>query len=173
MRSDQSPNVSPTREITGLKGGEARPCVGPRWRRACAALVFAAAFTCAAQDGQPAATQPNATPKAQTNSPASAKPVADPLDKPQVEESSPQPPSSTSPPSPPLSPTPLPSPPDNQRRNQISVESTQLLAMAVELKAEVDKTNKDTLSLSVIRKADAIEKLAKTVKDKMKQTGPS
>jgi hypothetical protein len=45
--------------------------------------------------------------------------------------------------------------------------------MAVELKAEVDKTNKDTLSLSVIRKADAIEKLAKTVKDKMKQTGPS
>jgi len=46
--------------------------------------------------------------------------------------------------------------------------------MAVALKAEVDKTNKDTLSLKVIRKADEIEKLARTVKEKMKQSsGPS
>jgi len=45
--------------------------------------------------------------------------------------------------------------------------------MAVDLKAEVDKTSKDTLSLNVIRKADAIERLAKTVKEKMKQNpGP-
>ncbi len=66
------------------------------------------------------------------------------------------------------------SPADGQRRKQISVESSQLLAMAVDLKAEVDKTNKDTLSLTVIRKADAIEKLAKTVREKIKQSsGPS
>jgi hypothetical protein len=46
--------------------------------------------------------------------------------------------------------------------------------MAIALKAEVDKTTKDTLSLGVIRKADEIEKLAKTVREKMKQgAGPS
>ena len=38
------------------------------------------------------------------------------------------------------------------------------------LKAEVDKTNKDMLSLNVIRKADEIEKLAHNVKEKMKLT---
>ena len=41
--------------------------------------------------------------------------------------------------------------------------------MALALKAEVDKTTKDTLSLNVIKKADEIEKLAKSVKEKMKQ----
>jgi hypothetical protein len=44
-----------------------------------------------------------------------------------------------------------------------------LLAMALSLKAEVDKTNKDTLSIKVIRKADEIERLAKTVKERIKQ----
>jgi hypothetical protein len=34
----------------------------------------------------------------------------------------------------------------------------------------VDKTNKDMLSLNVIRKADEIEKLAHSVKEKMKLT---
>jgi hypothetical protein len=34
----------------------------------------------------------------------------------------------------------------------------------------VDKTNKDMLSITVIRKADAIEKLAHQVKEKMKLT---
>ena len=62
---------------------------------------------------------------------------------------------------------------DSERKKQISDESTQLLAMALSLKAEVDKTNKDTLSLNVIRKADEIERLAKTVKEKIKQgSGP-
>jgi hypothetical protein len=32
----------------------------------------------------------------------------------------------------------------------------------------VEKSNKDTLSVDVIRKADEIEKLAKSVRDKMK-----
>ena len=56
------------------------------------------------------------------------------------------------------------------RQKQLADDSAKLLELAVALKAEVDKTNKDTLSLSVIRKADAIEKLAHNVKEKMKLT---
>lgn len=55
-----------------------------------------------------------------------------------------------------------------ERKKQIADDSTKLLKLATELKAEVDKTNKDTLSINVIRKADAIEKLAHDVKEKMK-----
>lgn len=56
------------------------------------------------------------------------------------------------------------------RRKQIADDAARLLQLATELKADVDKTNKDTLSLEVIRKADSIEKLAKGVKQKMKLT---
>jgi hypothetical protein len=59
---------------------------------------------------------------------------------------------------------------EEQRKQQISDEGTQLLAMAVALKAEVAKTNKDVLSIKVIRKADEIERLAHNVKEKIKQT---
>lgn len=55
-----------------------------------------------------------------------------------------------------------------ERKKQIADESSRLLKLATELKTEVDKTNKDTLSLNVIRKADAIEQLARDVKEKMK-----
>jgi hypothetical protein len=57
-----------------------------------------------------------------------------------------------------------------ERKKQISDDSTRLLTLAMALKAEVDKTNKDMLSLNVIRKADEIEKLARNVKEKMKLT---
>ncbi len=57
-----------------------------------------------------------------------------------------------------------------ERRKIIADESALLLKLATDLKTEVDKTNKDTLSLSVIRKADVIEKLARDVKEKMKLT---
>jgi hypothetical protein len=57
-----------------------------------------------------------------------------------------------------------------ERKKQLSDESGQLLTLAMALKTEVDKTNKDTLSLNVIRKADEIEKLARNVKEKMKLT---
>jgi hypothetical protein len=56
------------------------------------------------------------------------------------------------------------------RKKQIADDSAELLKMATDLKAEVDKTNKDELSLAVIRKADAIEKLARSVKEQLKQT---
>jgi hypothetical protein len=57
-----------------------------------------------------------------------------------------------------------------ERKRQITEDSANLLKLATELKAEVDKTNKDMLSITVIRKADAIEKLAHQVKEKMKLT---
>jgi len=56
------------------------------------------------------------------------------------------------------------------RKKQIAQESAKLLKLATELKAEVDKTDKDTLNLKVIRQADQIEKLAHGVKEKMQLT---
>lgn len=56
------------------------------------------------------------------------------------------------------------------RRKQISDDAAKMLELATELKAAVDKTDKDTLSIDVIRKADNIERLAKGVKEKMKLT---
>lgn len=56
------------------------------------------------------------------------------------------------------------------RKKQINADSAKLLKLAMELKSEVDKTDKDTLSLGVIRKADEIEKLAHSVKEKMQLT---
>jgi hypothetical protein len=57
-----------------------------------------------------------------------------------------------------------------ERKRQIADDSARLLKLAGDLKAEVDKTSKDTLSLGVIRKAEEIEKLAHSVKEKMKLT---
>jgi|SRR5579859_938135 len=57
-----------------------------------------------------------------------------------------------------------------ERKRQIADDSAKLLKLASDLKSEVDKTSKDTLSLGVIRKAEEIEKLAHNVKEKMKLT---
>jgi hypothetical protein len=57
-----------------------------------------------------------------------------------------------------------------ERKKQIAEDSAKLLKLASDLKAEVDKTDKDALSLNVIRKADEIERLAHNVKEKMKLT---
>jgi hypothetical protein len=54
------------------------------------------------------------------------------------------------------------------RQKQLVNDTEKLLALANELKLDVDKSNKDTLSLDVIKKADEIEKLAHSVKEKMK-----
>jgi hypothetical protein len=59
---------------------------------------------------------------------------------------------------------------NTERKRQIADDTAKLLELATELKAEVDKTSKDTLSVNVIRKAESIEKLAKGVKEKMKLT---
>lgn len=57
---------------------------------------------------------------------------------------------------------------NEQRQKQLVEDTNRLLTLATELKEEVDKSSKDTLSISVIKKAEQIEKLAKSVKDKMK-----
>jgi hypothetical protein len=57
---------------------------------------------------------------------------------------------------------------NEERKKQIADDTAKLLKLATELKTEVDKTSKDTLSLGVIRKADEIERLAHSVKEKMK-----
>lgn len=59
---------------------------------------------------------------------------------------------------------------NTERKKQISDDTAKLLELAQQLKNEVDKTSKDTLSVNVIRKAESIEKLAKGVKEKMKLT---
>lgn len=54
------------------------------------------------------------------------------------------------------------------RQKQIVADTQKLVELANELQSDVQKSNKDTLSLDVIRKADEIEKLAKSVREKMK-----
>jgi hypothetical protein len=46
----------------------------------------------------------------------------------------------------------------------VTGECADLLKMATDLKTAVDKTNQDTLSVTVVRKADEIEQLAKKVR---------
>ena len=55
-----------------------------------------------------------------------------------------------------------------ERQKKLVEDTTRLLALANELKASVDKSDKNTLSLDVVRKADEIEKLAHSVKERMK-----
>lgn len=54
------------------------------------------------------------------------------------------------------------------RQKAIVAESTQLLDLAKQLKDAVDKSSKDQLSLEVVNTATEIEKLAKSVKEKMR-----
>jgi hypothetical protein len=57
---------------------------------------------------------------------------------------------------------------NSERQKQLIEDTQKLLSLANELKADVDKSTKDTLSLDVVKKADEIEKLAHNVKEKMK-----
>jgi hypothetical protein len=50
---------------------------------------------------------------------------------------------------------------------QILADAQRLRKLSEELKAEIAKSNKETLSLSVIKKAQEVEKLAKSVKEEM------
>ena len=120
-----------------------------RWGRGCAGLVLLGAFTCVAQDFRPE--------KADVTTPVNALPDAN-AQMEIHEKSAKQEKYEAA---------------NAERKKQIADESTKLLTMAIALKAEVDKTTKDTLSLNVIRKAEEIEKLAHSVKEKMKlSVGP-
>jgi hypothetical protein len=58
-----------------------------------------------------------------------------------------------------------------QRQAALKSDTDKLLKLAVDLKNYVDKSNENVLSLEVLKKAEEIEKLAHSVKDKMK--GPN
>jgi hypothetical protein len=57
---------------------------------------------------------------------------------------------------------------NTDRQKRLVEDTDKLLALATDLKQQVDKTTKDTLSVDVIKKADEIEKLAHSVKERMK-----
>jgi TolA-binding protein len=58
-----------------------------------------------------------------------------------------------------------------ERVAALKSDTDKLLKLSIELKSYVDKSNENVLSVDVVKKAEEIEKLAKSVKDKMK--GPN
>jgi hypothetical protein len=58
-----------------------------------------------------------------------------------------------------------------ERQAQLKIDTDRLFKLSQELKDYVDKSNENVLSLNVLKKAEEIEKLARSVKDKMK--GPN
>ena len=59
--------------------------------------------------------------------------------------------------------------PEEARQAQFVADSQKLYQLAQELKAEVAKSNKNTLSIAVTKKAEEIEKLAKSLKERMRK----
>jgi hypothetical protein len=55
-----------------------------------------------------------------------------------------------------------------ERQAALRRDTERLYKLATELKDYVDKTNENVLSLEVVKKAEEIEKLAHSVKEKMK-----
>ena len=57
---------------------------------------------------------------------------------------------------------------NDDRHKRLALDVDRLLALSNELKSDLDKANKDELSVTVIRKAAEIEKLAHDVQSRMK-----
>ncbi len=55
------------------------------------------------------------------------------------------------------------------RQKKMETDAAKLVEMAQQLKTSVDKTNKDVLSVDVIKEAERIEKLAREVREGMRQ----
>jgi gas vesicle protein len=63
---------------------------------------------------------------------------------------------------------------NKKRQQDIRDDTEKLFQLSSELKAAVEKSNEHMLSLDVVRKAEEVEKLAKKVKEKMKEAiGPT
>jgi hypothetical protein len=54
------------------------------------------------------------------------------------------------------------------RQSQLRLDTEKLVALTAELKQHVDKAGTNILSMDVIKKAQEIQKLAKSVQDKMR-----
>jgi hypothetical protein len=100
----------------------------------------------------------SATQAAQANQDAQAAPIAQDA---QAAQDA-QPPKEDTPPAP-------PAPPADPAQLQLQKDTAHLLELVQDLKAEVDKAGSNTLSIEALRKADAIQKLAKDLKDRMKE----
>jgi len=113
-----------------------------------------------AEIGQPAAPSP-----AVESHPAPA--PAPPLEpRPPAQVESPAPasqPIQVKQPEPPLSSDP--------EERQLQIDTSHLLQLTEELKTELDKAGSNTLSLTAVRKADEVLKLAKALKERMKDRG--
>jgi hypothetical protein len=60
---------------------------------------------------------------------------------------------------------------NEDREKSLKSDTDKLVKLTAELKEYVDKSNENVLSMDVIKKAEEIEKLARSVKEKMK--GPN
>ena len=58
--------------------------------------------------------------------------------------------------------------PEEARQAQLVADTNKLYQLAQELQTEVAKSTKNTLSLAVVKKAAEVEKLAKSLKERMK-----
>jgi hypothetical protein len=56
----------------------------------------------------------------------------------------------------------------SERQKRIVEDTNKLLALTTALKEQVDESNKDILSLDMVKKAEEIEKLAHSVKERIK-----
>ena len=56
----------------------------------------------------------------------------------------------------------------SERQKRLVADTDKLLALTTALKEQVDESNKDILSVDMIKKADEIEKLAHSVKERIK-----
>jgi hypothetical protein len=103
-------------------------------------------------ESHPAPNPPVAAPApAPVESPAPASPPVVPV------QVVPQP---APPPDPPLSTDPV--------ERQLQIDTAHLLQLTQQLKAELDKAGNNTLSLAALRKVDEVQKLAKELKERMK-----
>jgi tetrahydromethanopterin S-methyltransferase subunit B len=56
----------------------------------------------------------------------------------------------------------------SERQKRLVEDTDKLLALTTALKEQVDESNKDVLSLDMVKKAEQIEKLAHSVKERIK-----
>ena len=57
---------------------------------------------------------------------------------------------------------------NDERQKRLVADTARLYELAGELKEQVGKSDKNTLSIDVVKKAEEIERLARSVKDKMR-----
>jgi hypothetical protein len=56
----------------------------------------------------------------------------------------------------------------NERQKRLEADTEKLVALTTALKEQVDESNKNILSVDMIKKAEEIEKLAHSVKERIK-----